>query len=189
MNSPVKIQPSNPAGRADPRSLTPSPLSSSPRWRTDFPINWKEDRSITRREFTSFLSLFSGVLLLTTSVVRVREWWRRRHPARLFAVRIAQVREVPIGGVKLFHYPTVNDPCLLVRLSADHFVAYSQKCTHLSCPVIYHTTAQEMHCPCHHGRFAIADGQVLAGPPPRSLPGILLARSGEEMWATGVRGE
>ena len=160
-----------------------------PCWHTNFPVNWEEDRAITRREFTSFLTLVSSVLFLATGLIGVRGWWRRRRPWQPSAVRIAQIREVPIGGVKLFHYPTTNDPCLLLRLSADHFVAYGQKCTHLSCPVVYHTAAQELRCPCHLGRFAVADGLVLAGPPQRSLPRILLTRSGEEMWATGIEGE
>ncbi|MBI3798358.1 MAG: Rieske (2Fe-2S) protein, partial [Deltaproteobacteria bacterium] len=167
MNSPAKIQPTNLVRGTDPQPLTPDPLSPSPHWRTDFPINWEEDHYITRREFTSFLTFVSGLLFLATSLVGVREWWRRRHPLRPSAVRIAQVRDVPIGGVKMFHYPTANDPCLLIRLAADHFVAYSQKCTHLSCPVVYHTASQELRCPCIHGRFAIANGQVLAGPPQR----------------------
>jgi nitrite reductase/ring-hydroxylating ferredoxin subunit len=175
--------------RTAPQSSAPTPQPLVlPHWHADFPINWEEDHYITRREFTSFLTLVSGFLFFATGLVGVRAWWRRWRPIPASAMRIAQVTEVPIGGVQLFHYPTVDDPCLLIRLSADRFVAYSQKCTHLSCPVVYRTTAQEMHCPCHHGRFAVADGRVLAGPPQRSLPRIRLTRNGEEIWATGVKG-
>ena len=39
--------------------------------------------------------------------------------------------------MKLFQYPGLHDPCILVRLGADKYVAYSQKCTHLSCAVYY----------------------------------------------------
>ena len=158
-----------------------------PRWRTAFPVNWEEDRSVTRREFTSFLTLASGFLFFATGLVGAREWWRGRRPPATPAVRVARVAEVPVGGVQLFHYPTADDPCLLIHLAADRFVAYSQKCTHLSCPVVYRTTAREMQCPCHHGRFAAADGRALAGPPQRSLPRITLTRKGEEIWATGVK--
>jgi Rieske Fe-S protein len=73
-----------------------------------------------------------------------------------------------------------------VRLRDDTYVAYGQKCTHLSCVVYYQAQTGEIHCPCHEGRFAAADGRVLAGPPPRPLPRIVLERQGDEIWATGV---
>ncbi|MGH8009009.1 MAG: ubiquinol-cytochrome c reductase iron-sulfur subunit [Candidatus Binatia bacterium] len=170
------------------KDQSPSPHPPTPRWREDFPINWEDDHYVTRREFTSFLALTSGALFFGTGLVAVREWWRRWRLAPPVPVRVAQVAEVPIGGVKLFHYPTPNDPCLLIRLTADRFVAYGQKCTHLSCPVVYRAADERMHCPCHEGHFAVADGRPLAGPPRRPLPRIVLARRGEEVWATKVEG-
>jgi len=163
----------------------PQPLPS-PHWRGDFPINWDDDHYITRREFASFLTLISGALFLGTGLVGLREWWKRWRLARPTPVRIAQVTDVPVGGVKLYHYPTPDDPCLLIRLSTDRFVAYSQKCTHLSCPVVYRAADQQLYCPCHEGRFAVEDGRALAGPPKRPLPRIMLMRRGEEIWATAV---
>jgi Rieske Fe-S protein len=147
-------------------------------------VNWEEDHHVTRRQFTSLLALLSGTFFLGAGLLGLQEWWRRRTSAGLGAARIASQAEVAVGGVKLFHYPTADDPCLLIRLSAERFVAYSQKCTHLSCPVIYR--AAEMYCPCHEGRFTVEDGRVLAGPPQRPLPRVPLALRGEEIWATGV---
>jgi Rieske Fe-S protein len=72
-------------------------------------------------------------------------------------------------------------------LSADRFVAYGQKCTHLQCPVVYRGAQQPLHCPCHQGFFSVEDGRPLAGPPKRPLPRILLTARGGEIWATGVR--
>lgn len=161
----------------------PDPL---PRWREDFPINWEDDHYVTRREFTSFLALISGALFLGTGLVGVRAWWRRWRSARPTPVHVAQVAEVPVGGVKRFHYPGPGDPCLLLHLATGRFVAYSQKCSHLSCPVVYKAADQRLHCPCHEGHFAADDGRVLAGPPKRPLPRITLKRGGEEIWATGV---
>jgi Rieske Fe-S protein len=163
-----------------------TPSGPSPHWRTNFPVNWTEDRVVTRREFTSFLTVVSGVFFLVTSLIGLRGWWRQRQSVRHLPVRIAQVTEVPIGGVKFFRYPTADDPCLLLRLSESRFVAYSQKCTHLLCPVVYRATDQQFHCPCHEGRFAVADGRPLAGPPNRPLPRITLTRIGDSIWATGI---
>jgi nitrite reductase/ring-hydroxylating ferredoxin subunit len=168
-----------------PPASNPEPLAP-PRWREDFPINWEDDHYVTRREFTTFLTLISGALLLGTGLVGLREWRRRWRATHSAAMRIGQMSEISVGGVKLFHYPTPDDPCLLLRLSADRFVAYSQKCTHLSCPVVYRAIDRQLHCPCHEGRFAVENGQVLAGPPRRSLPRITLALKGEDIWATGV---
>jgi len=42
-----------------------------------------------------------------------------------------------VGGTKVFQYPGPSDNCLLVHVEQSRFVAYSQKCTHLACAVIY----------------------------------------------------
>src|SRR6185503_5791135 len=52
------------------------------------------------------------------------------------AAAVAGVGELAVGDVKIFSYPTANDPCLLVRVGPSDWVAYSQKCTHLSCAVV-----------------------------------------------------
>jgi Rieske Fe-S protein len=152
-----------------------------------FPIPWEEEHAVTRRSFMSFVLLLSTTLLASTGLLGLTGWLRRRSVSQLAPALIASVQDVPIGGAKLFSYPTAHDPCLLIRLSPDQFVAYSQKCTHLSCPVTYKAKEKEFFCPCHAGRFALEDGRVLGGPPQRPLPRILLNVSGNEIWATGVR--
>ncbi|HEX8985876.1 MAG TPA: Rieske (2Fe-2S) protein, partial [Bryobacteraceae bacterium] len=78
------------------------------------------------------------------------------------------------------------DHCILVRPTENRFVAYSQKCTHLSCAVYYSRQRNRLECPCHEGYFSIADGRVLQGPPPRPLPAIQLERRGELLVAVNV---
>jgi len=68
-----------------------------------------------------------------------------------------------------------------------HSVAYSQKCTHLSCAVYYSAKNDRLECPCHQGFFPIKDGLVLQGPPPRPLLQIILEREGGKLVATGVK--
>ena len=103
-----------------------------------------------------------------------------------FEKLICSANDVPIGGVRLFRYPTENDPCILVRPDEDTYVAYSQKCTHLSCAVYYAREKNRLECPCHEGYFSIRNGDVLQGPPPRPLPRVALERRGDIIVAVRI---
>jgi len=100
--------------------------------------------------------------------------------------RIASISELAVGTSKMFDYPGPHEPCLLIRVSEDELVAFSQKCTHLSCAVIPKVAEGVLHCPCHEGYFDLRTGRNIAGPPPRPLPKILLEREGDEIYAVGV---
>ena len=86
----------------------------------------------------------------------------------------------------MFNYPGEHDPCVLVRLGEAELVAYSQKCTHLSCAVIPRPDRGDIHCPCHEGYFDLRSGRPIAGPPPRPLPKIVISIRGREVYATGI---
>jgi Rieske Fe-S protein len=104
-------------------------------------------------------------------------------------VPVAAMDEIPVGGVKTFNYPSSDDPCLLVRTADDQYVAYSQKCTHLSCAVYYEKEQKRLECPCHQGFFSIADGAVLQGPPQRALPRVVLERKDGQLMAIRMEEE
>ena len=168
-------------------SLTPDgrPLSEQPVWRQDFPIDWPEDQYVARRDFTKFLGLTSLAFVMGQFWIVVENWSRRGRglpPLRA----IAQLDEVPVGGSKTFHYPEETDPCLLLRPSERSFLAYDQKCTHLSCAVIPEMSQGQLRCPCHHGYFEMATGRPLAGPPRRPLPRITLEIRDGIIYATGI---
>jgi Rieske Fe-S protein len=55
-----------------------------------------------------------------------------------------------------------------IRGSDLPYVAISNRCTHVGCPVHYAQAAQMFLCPCHGGVYG-ARGQVLGGPPVRPL--------------------
>jgi Rieske Fe-S protein len=112
----------------------------------------------------------------------------RRTPA--YPVQpIARIGEIPVRGVKLFTYPLPQDHCILVRTAEDTYVAYSQKCTHLSCAVYFSSEHNRLECPCHVGYFSVADGSVLQGPPARPLPRVVLERRGADLVAVGMKAE
>jgi len=153
-------------------------------WREEFSVDAAEERYVTRRQFGKFLVLTSLGMLAGNLWILVRSLWRRGET--LAPQAIARGGEMAVGAVKLFRYPGANDPCLLLRTGEDAYVAYSQKCTHLSCAVYPSDDGKRLECPCHDGYFSVEDGRVLQGPPPRALPRIVLERRGDEVWATGV---
>ena len=163
-----------------------APISKKPRplWRDEFSIRSATERYVARRQFSKFLVLTSLGMFIGNLWIVVRSWFAVKAPAT--PQRIAAVSDLEIGEVKLFDYPTAQDPCILIRTTSDTFVAYSQKCTHLSCAVYFAKEGNRLECPCHEGYFSVADGAVLQGPPPRPLPRITLKRDGDNVIATGV---
>lgn len=161
--------------------------SVEPLWRDEFSVFSDDERYVNRRQFAKFLVLASLGMFVGNVWILVRSWLTRKpfYPA----VAVAQAGEIPVGGVKLFLYPTSKDQCILVRTAADEYVAYSQKCTHLSCAVFYSAQHGRLECPCHNGAFSVRDGSVLQGPPPRPLPRVLLERRGQQLVALGLQTE
>jgi Rieske Fe-S protein len=154
------------------------------RWKQDFPVPSAEDSYVTRREFAKFLGLTSFAFFLGTFATAGRKLIKRIRGEQSETVPIAGLEEIPIGGYKLFRYPTPNDPCILLRLSTDQFVAFDQRCTHLSCPVLFDAASNQLICPCHEGFFAAEDGRVLAGPPKRALARLSVTTENAQVWVT-----
>lgn len=159
-----------------------------PKWRQDFPIDWPMDEYRSRRDFTKLLGLTSLAFVAGQAWIILLSFLNRRGN-RLPVFEITSVENLPVGAVKLFFYPTRIDPCLLVRLSGEEFVAFGQKCTHLSCPVIPRPAEGKFFCPCHSGSFDIKSGFPIAGPPRRPLPRVLLEVKEGKVFATGVEGK
>jgi nitrite reductase/ring-hydroxylating ferredoxin subunit len=161
--------------------------SSAPLWREEFSVFTADERYVNRRQFTKFLTLTSFGMLVGNLWILGRSLLRRApsYPR----LTVAATGELAVGGVKTFTYPTAQDPCILVRTAGDTCVAYSQKCTHLSCAVYYEKAQNRLECPCHQGFFSIADGSVLQGPPQRALPRVVLERQGEQWVAVRMEGE
>ncbi len=157
-----------------------------PLWQEEFSVHTADERYVTRRQLTKFLVLTSLGMFVGNLWILVRSMFSKTpvFPAQL----VARQSEIPIGGVKLFRYPTEQDHCILVRTAETDYVAFSQKCTHLSCAVYYSQNSNRLECPCHQGFFSIKDGGVLQGPPSRPLPRIILENRGEHLVAVGIRG-
>jgi len=173
----------------DPESISKSPDGKAPEdqpaWREQFPIDWPTDDFRSRRDFTRLLGLTSFAFVVGQLWIALLAL-RRRAPGALPSREIASVGELPVGGSKVFDYPRAGVQCVLTRLTDRKFVAYGQKCTHLSCPVIPRPETNRLQCPCHEGAFDLATGEPVAGPPRRPLPRLRLEVRGDRVYATGV---
>jgi len=58
-------------------------------------------------------------------------------------------------------------PAILFKRNMG-YVAFSRKCTHLGCVISWEKGARRFKCPCHGGVFN-AEGEVISGPPKKSL--------------------
>ncbi len=163
------------------------PLEEQPVWRREYPIDWPQSEYVSRREFARLVLVTSLAFVVGQAYIVLSSLWRQRQ-APPPAAEIAAVADVPVSTTKLFYYPAAKDPCVLVRLSENEYVAYSQKCTHLSCPVIPDPAAGRIRCPCHEGLYDLRTGDVISGPPERPLPRIALQVRDGRIFATGVQG-
>jgi Rieske Fe-S protein len=174
--------------RRDPDELTIAPdgrpMAEQPLWRKDFPIDVPQDQYVARREFTKFLALTSVAFAAGQAWILGKSWGRRR--GAFPQAEIARIGDLAIGGTQQFEYPGPGQPKLLVRLGEREFVAFDQRCTHLSCPVVPQFDRGRLHCPCHNGNFDLATGRPLSGPPRRPLPRVELELRGDRIFATGV---
>jgi Rieske Fe-S protein len=174
---------------ADPEQVTIAPdwrpLDQQPAWRGDFPIDWPQDHYVERREFMKFMVLTSAALAAGQVWIAAQNWWRRRRGVPEMK-RIATLEQLPAAGMLTFSYPGPLDDCVLVRTRDDRFVAYSQKCTHLSCAVRPRIEEGTIHCPCHEGYFDLRSGRPMSGPPRRPLDLVRLQVRGNGIYAVGI---
>lgn len=160
-------------------------LEEQPKWRQDFPIDTAQDEYVARRDFVKFLTLTSAAFVIGQISIGAQNLLRRARGKPQIS-SIGKVADIPVGGAISFNYPDHHDPCVLVRTAEDQFLAYGQKCTHLSCAVLPDVEEGVFVCPCHHGRFDLSNGRPLAGPPRRPLPIITLKIEHGTVYATGV---
>jgi Rieske Fe-S protein len=167
------------------RQITPRKRKIT-RWQALFPFHWDADEFVTRRDMLRLTVMASGALFAATASIVALGFLRPQRGEKQMR-KIVAAAEVPRGGVHYFSYPNPEDQAILLRLSNGQFVAYSGRCTHLSCAVYYHEEKQKLLCPCHEGVFDPITGEPVAGPPQRPLPKIAIRQDGSMLYAEEVR--
>jgi len=74
--------------------------------------------------------------------------------------------------------PFGSKPAIVIRTAEGNLKAFNAVCTHLECTVQYKPDTSQIWCACHSGLYDLG-GNVVSGPPPRSL----------ESFAVNLRGE
>jgi Rieske Fe-S protein len=165
---------------------TPTDATVAPPWKRDFPYQAVSEEEVTRREFARYLVLGAGTIAVAN--VGIAAWTQLRTINAGEPRAIIPLADVAVSEPYLFRYPEDDDPAILVRLSDTEVVAFSQKCTHLGCVVYYESDEERWHCPCHEGNFEARTGDVISGPPTRSLGRIELeVREDGMIWALGAQ--
>ncbi len=152
----------------------------------DFPIDWEDDQYVSRREFFKFVTLASGGLAAGSAALAALSKVPRAG-IHFEPAPVARVADLQPGKSLAFSYPRPSDLCLLVQKPNGEYIAFTRRCTHLSCPVDYQPEHNRLYCPCHNGAFSVDDGRVLQGPPPHPLPQVTVEVRGDAIWATGVK--
>ena len=124
---------------------------------------------ISRRDFVS--QIIRGGLLTTLAAMILPAlayvWPVMRRGPSTGMKDVGALDEIPIGGSKKV---VIDGSVLLIVRTADAVKAFSAICTHLGCVVFWDEQKKQIACPCHAGYFDL-EGRVVAGPPPRPLPG------------------
>ena len=127
--------------------------SPEPLWRDEFSVFSGDEKYVSRRQFSKFLVLTSLGMFVGNLWILVRSWFSRAPRYPLTA--IAHAEEIPIGGVKLFPYPTAQDQCILLRTGAEHLLF-------VACRVIFicfNTAAAESRDCCRRWKKMGKNGQ------------------------------
>jgi cytochrome b6-f complex iron-sulfur subunit len=82
-------------------------------------------------------------------------------------VRVGMLADLRIGEARLVRHGV--KPFYVIRLDSSRVAAVSAVCTHVRCILGFDKDRRSLICPCHEGRFDLS-GNVISGPPPRSLP-------------------
>lgn len=135
---------------------------------------------LDRRTFLGRLTValgaaFTGAIGVPLGGAAVGPALRREAPpdislGSLDSFAVGLPRMVSFGVTKEDGYlRTTAARAVWVYRTADDLIVYNARCTHLGCLVGNQPGAATFVCPCHGGVFALADGHVEDGPPPRPL--------------------
>lgn len=101
------------------------------------------------------------------------------HGAPKGPVDLGPASAVPEGGGKVYREQKI----VVTQPTAGQYKAFNARCTHAGC-LVDQVKNNQIQCPCHGSRFAIADGAVQDGPAPSPLPAYTVTVEGGNLKVT-----
>lgn len=122
-----------------------------------------------RRRFL-LLSAWTGLILTVTASLAavLRFVWPRVSSRPAMSVQVGFPDDYQPGRV--FHH---SGRKLFIVRDEKGFFAFSARCTHLGCMVVWNADHKMFLCPCHGGKYDV-EGRNVEGPPPRPLDAFSL---------------
>lgn len=128
------------------------------------PVEDAGRRSFFNRLFQIVMGLW-GVAFITVVVSYIKAP-RESKGIEEKIKRVGPLSEFQVGSAKFV--ADELQPMWVIRNSSDEIIALSATCTHLRCILQWDKDSGRLVCPCHAGAFDL-NGNVVSGPPPRSL--------------------
>jgi nitrite reductase/ring-hydroxylating ferredoxin subunit len=129
-----------------------------------------EERRVSRKGFLRTVLAVGGLFVsygMLGGIVLKFLWpWRKDVKQKIF---ISYAGSVPAGQTINFLTPS-GESYLLSSREVDgknEFFAFSNRCPHLGCKVIWEHEKSRFFCPCHGGIFN-ENGIAIAGPPAKA---------------------
>jgi Rieske Fe-S protein len=131
----------------------------------------QEAKSPPRRSFLSMAVGSSATAFAAAMAYPVARFVQPEPRVTSGPVTVGKIEEFPVGTAKtvLAH----ERPVLVIRAADGQLRAFSAICTHLQCVVGWSAERNQIECPCHGGVYS-AEGQNIAGPPPRRLEELVV---------------
>jgi Rieske Fe-S protein len=114
------------------------------------------------------LSALLGVFAVRPASGTTRERWIKAGTLGELTANVPVPRVLAVPRADGWYRARARETVFLVWNGAREVRVFSATCTHLGCQVLWDRSAKQFKCPCHGGVYD-AKGQVIDGPPPRSL--------------------
>jgi Rieske Fe-S protein len=117
------------------------------------------------------MSALLGVFAVRPARGAEQERWIRAGSIGELTANVPVPRVLAVPRADGWYRARSRETVFLVWNGEKEVKVFSATCTHLGCQVLWDTDAKQFKCPCHGGVYA-ANGDVVAGPPPRGLQTI-----------------
>lgn len=129
-----------------------------------------EKNEVSRKGFLRTTLAYGGLILSygTLGGIVLNYLWPSRQKVQQ-KIFVAHSKNLAPGQTMTFSTPSGENYLLSSRQVEDktEFFAFSNRCPHLGCKVLWESDKSRFHCPCHGGIFN-DNGVATAGPPAKA---------------------